>query len=570
MFDRIRSWFTAPRFAGDEEKTRAAGLLHLASLIMAMVIGATLPILLVVYGLPPLTDWLNWSVIGSILVMFATNVGLLLIVRRGHVRLAGWILTSLFWLLVSFALFGFGGLEGGNVIGYPIVITLAGLLLGGQGALAYAGLSVLIVVGVYLVESLGILVYPPSILEPYDLIAVVGAIVLTGLLMRYAVASLNAAFGRARRDADALAAGNRELQAARAALEQSTKSLERRFRYLEASAEVSRVVSAILDPDELIRQVVDLIREKFGLYYVGLFLLDETAEWAVLRAGTGTAGQTLLMRAHRIRVGEGMVGWSVAHAQARIAQDVGADAVRLATQELPNTRTEAALPLRSRGRVLGALTVQSDQPAAFDQDLILVWQALADQLAVALDNACLFTESQAALEAERRAYGAIRRSAWQEMIQTRPDLWLEYICGPQGPAQPVERPWLPEMAQANRLAQVVRADDHTLAVPIKVYDQVLGVVRLRKPEQAAAWTSEEVSLVETLVGQLGVAVESARLYQDTQRRAVREQLVSEVSARLRASLDLDTVLQTTVRELGKAIGAELVAVEIAGPRSEVG
>ena len=115
-----------------------------------------------------------------------------------------------------------------------------------------------------------------------------------------------------------------------------------------------------------------MIRERFGLYYVGLFELDPGGEWAILRAGTGEAGSAMLARGHRIRVAEGMIGWSVEHGQSRVALAADEDAVRLATAELPETRSEAALPLRSRGRVRGALTVQHRQPGAFDPDTLAV------------------------------------------------------------------------------------------------------------------------------------------------------------------------------------------------------
>jgi GAF domain-containing protein/HAMP domain-containing protein len=338
-----------------------------------------------------------------------------------------------------------------------------------------------------------------------------------------------------------------------------TRELEQRSHYLEAAAEVGRAASSILETDQLIQQVVELIRERFGLYYVGLFLVDESGEWAVLRAGTGDVGRDMLARSHRRRIGEGMIGWSVANAQARIALDVGADAVRLVTTELPNTRSEAALPLRSRGRVLGALTVQSDQSAAFDQDTIVVLQTMADQVAVALDNARLFAEGQAALEATRRAYGEISREAWAQLVHAQPD--LGYWCDPQG-VHPPEGPWQPEMIQATQEGQTVQVGMPTVAIPVKVHDHVVGVVRLRKTDDAGAWTAEELALMETLTDQLSVALESARLYQDTQRRAARERLAGEITARMRESLDMDTVLQTAIREMGKALGLGKVEVRM--------
>jgi putative methionine-R-sulfoxide reductase with GAF domain len=151
---------------------------------------------------------------------------------------------------------------------------------------------------------------------------------------------------------------------------------------LATAAEVSRAASSILDPARLLPEVVNLIRDRFNFYYVGLFLLDESGEYAVLHAGTGEAGRQMLEMGHKMEVGgTSMVGWCVANAKARIALDVGKEAVRFENPLLPETRSEMALPLISRGRVIGAMTIQSDKSAAFSNEDITVLQTMADQVA---------------------------------------------------------------------------------------------------------------------------------------------------------------------------------------------
>ena len=342
-----------------------------------------------------------------------------------------------------------------------------------------------------------------------------------------------------------------------------TRDLEQRSAYLEASAEVGHAAASILETDQLMRQVVDLIRERFDLYYVGLFLVE--GEWAVLRAGTGEAGRVMLARDHRLRVGAGMIGWSIANAQARVALEAGEDAVRRVAAELPETRSEAALPLRSRGRVIGALTVQHVQSGAFDQDTIVVLQTMADQVAVALDNAHLFAEAQAALEAEHRAYGELSRAAWTDLLRARPD--LAYRSDEHGVTGAGDV-WRPEMEQAwqeGRTIQIPNPISHIpypLAVPIKVRGHVIGVLDTHKPGDAGEWTPAEIALLETLTDRLGEALESARLFQDTQRRAAREHLVGEITTRVRASMDADSIMQTAVRELGAALGTDRAFVRL--------
>jgi len=338
-----------------------------------------------------------------------------------------------------------------------------------------------------------------------------------------------------------------------------THEVELRSEYLEAAAEVGRAASSILDPALLIQQTTELIRKRFSLYYVGMFLVDETREWALLHAGTGDAGQAMLARGHRIKVGEGMIGWSIAHAEARVALEAGEDATRLATAELPETRSEAAIPLRSRGQVLGSLTVQDSRPGAFDKDIITVLQMVADQVAVALDNARLFAESQEALEAERRAYGELSREAWTELLRSHSS--LGFLSSRQG-LFPLGDQRRPEMETAIRTGQMTLGENgaSSLVMPVKVRGQVVAVVGGRKPQEAGEWTTEEIALVEAVTEQLSLALESARLYQDTQRRAERERVTGQLTARIRESLDVETVLKIAVREIGEALG--LAALDV--------
>jgi len=343
-----------------------------------------------------------------------------------------------------------------------------------------------------------------------------------------------------------------------------TQALERRSAYLQAAAQVGHAAASILDPDQLIREAVELIRERFDLYYVGLFLVDETREWAVLQSGTGEAGQAMLARGHRIRIGEGMVGWSVANEQARVAHDVGRDAVRLSTSELPLTRSEAALPLISRGQAIGALTVQSDQPAAFDEETIVMLQTMTDQVAVALENARLFAKTQEAAEAERCAYGQVTREAWSELLRGRTEWGYRYAHGSVLPAQGEWKPELVKAATVGRSVQTNGADEPALVIPIKVRDQVVGALSFRKEKQVqeTTWTVAEMALLNELTDQLGQALESARLFQETQRRAVRDRLVANITARVRSSMDPETILQTAVRELGAALGTDRAFVRL--------
>jgi signal transduction histidine kinase len=176
--------------------------------------------------------------------------------------------------------------------------------------------------------------------------------------------------------------------------------LERQARLLEAAAKVGHAVTSLLDLDALFSQVVDIICDAYGFYYAGVFLLDpHQPGWALLRTGRGEAGRKMVGLGHKLQVGDtSMIGWCIHHQQARIALDVGQDAVRFENPHLPDTRSEMALPLIVGDEAIGALTVQSVEEAAFSEMDITSLQAMANHLAVAIQNA------QTHAQARRRAY----------------------------------------------------------------------------------------------------------------------------------------------------------------------
>jgi GAF domain-containing protein/HAMP domain-containing protein len=343
-----------------------------------------------------------------------------------------------------------------------------------------------------------------------------------------------------------------------------THDLERRAVQLATAADVGRATASILELESLARQVVELVRERFELYYAGLFLLDEEGRYAVLEAGTGEAGRIMKDRSHRLEVGgTSMVGTACAQRRARIALDVGEEPVRFDNPLLPETRSEMALPLMVGARVLGALDVQSTQAAAFSEEDISVLQLVASQVAVAVQNARLFAEVQTALEAERRAYGEISRQAWEQLATTRAT--PGYSSDESG-VFPVGEVWHPELDAALQTGRTVPGQDGSeeLFTPIRVRGQVIGAIDAQKPDGSGQWTEEETALLEAFADQLGVALDSARLYQDTQQRAARERLAGEITARMRETLDVETVLKTAVREMGAALGIPRIELRMGG------
>ncbi|MEA3396088.1 MAG: GAF domain-containing protein, partial [Chloroflexota bacterium] len=377
----------------------------------------------------------------------------------------------------------------------------------------------------------------------------------------------------AQRSAEESRAKGLELEAHRQRLEsvveERTRDLAYRLRYSEATALVAHDATAILDPQALLSRVPTLISERLGFYHAAIFLLDETGKRAVLQAASSEGGQQMLRRGYQLPVNaQSIVGQVIRQGKSRLVLDTGVGAVRFDNPDLPHTRSELVLPLRARGEIIGVLDVQSTEEAAFSAETVEALQTLADQLALSINNARLFQQTQENLEMERRAYGELSREAWRELLSARADMGQRY--DPQG-ILPDGGQWREEMKVAAREGKTVlgetlplspTGEGKLLATPIKVRDQVIGILDAHKPAGAGEWTTAEIALLETLTEQLGTALESARLYEDARRRATRERLVGEVTARMRETLDLDTVLQTAIREIGEALGIAEVEVRM--------
>ena len=350
-------------------------------------------------------------------------------------------------------------------------------------------------------------------------------------------------------------------------LERANVALEERGARLRTAARIAREAAAIHDMEQLLDETVRLISDRFGFYHAGIFLLNETNDYAVLRAASSEGGQRMLARGHQLRVGqEGIVGYVTGQGEPRIALDVGVDAVFFDNPDLPGTRSEAALPLKARGEILGALDVQSREPGAFASEDVEVLQTLADQVAVAIVNARLFQEAQEALQAERRAYGELSRQAWKRLLSADRELAARYdphgiMAGDAASGDDVAD----SPGEAFATGSSGQGSD-ALVVPIKVRGHVIGVLDARKTGEARTdsepWTPDEVDLLESLSQQLGVALESARLYEDIQRQAARERLVGEVAARMRESLDMTTVLKEGAAGIRDAMGLPAVTVQL--------
>jgi GAF domain-containing protein len=554
MPDWLRRLTTPPVFPDDEDKTRTAALLNAILWTLIATGGVAFLFFLFLPG-----GALYLPLVGVFLLGYVASMWLM---RRGRLSAASLLFLVSIWISMAGVCLFFGGTETPSYFGFTIVVVAAGLLLGRQGAIVFAGLSVVAGLGIAWAQNANVL--PAQLGTTLPVIqwgALSFFVAIAAGLINLASRGLNDALLRARRYAAEL---EKERTGLEVTVQERTRDLTRRARYLEATAAIAREATSELELDGLIRSVVNSISRHFGFYHAGIFLLDGVGEWAELKAASSEGGQKMLARGHRLRVGqEGTVGYVSRHGEPRIALDTGADAVFFDNPDLPQTRSEATLPLRVRAQVIGVLDVQSTEPEAFTQEDIAVLQTLADQVATAINNAQLFAQTQASLDAERRAYGELSRQAWTELLRTRPE--LGFARDEKG-LSPASGTWDPHMRATIQKDKAVMVDDEgtTLALPILVRDQVIGVMNVERPSHMGAWTAEQIDMMQTLSGQLSVALDSARLYQDTQRRAVRERLMGEVTARMREALGVDAVLKTAAQEMRQALGLSKLTVRLAG------
>ncbi|MBC8503394.1 MAG: GAF domain-containing protein [Anaerolineales bacterium] len=340
-----------------------------------------------------------------------------------------------------------------------------------------------------------------------------------------------------------------ELEEDRLQLQQRTSDLERREVQIRTAAEISRAITAELDPNKIFEQVVSLIKERFGLYYVGVFMLDEEEQFAVLRVGTGDAGKNMIADGHKLAVdGNSMIGWSISNRQARIALDIGEDAVHFQNPHLPSTRSELALPMISEGHALGALTIQSIWPEAFDQDDITVLQGIADSLATSIHNANLFNQVQENLNEINTLHRQYLAKSWEDVIarEGETDYTLERSSLEIGAAPDT---------------QLV-----TLEVPLVLRDQVIGTISIERKQNAL--TEEEESFVNSIASQAALALENARLVKETERSAQHNRSLTEITSKIWTSTSVDAILRTALQELGRTLGASegTIQLNISGQR----
>jgi GAF domain-containing protein len=557
----LRKFFVSPVFADDEEKTRIAGLLN--TILLTHLFVAVVPVVNFLFtpGSGPIT-------LALLLAFLLPLIGMLYFMRRGFVRPVS-IGLVVFLLITAGCL---GVLSGGKsqiiVTYYPLIIVISGLLLGANSAVTTALISSIVFGSITYAGTKGILyeLLPPPPLGVIIFTYAIGFI-LIGIVLHLASRGLDIALRRAREGEKQLLHTNRELQELSTSLEQivrdrtnelarqtedlehANQSIQSRANKFEAVAQVAQAISSVRDLKDVLPLTAGVISNNFGFYHVGIFLLDEVNEYAVLSATNSVGGEKMMARKHRLKVGEqGIVGNVTRTGVPRIAMDVGEDAVFFNNLELPDTHSEMALPLKSGNQIIGALDVQSTQRGAFVEEDIQLLSLLANQVSLAIENARLFDETRRALAESEAVIRQSTREAWRSLPVEQNLLGYRYTLSGASP-----------LVKAVELSDSKKTETSQIVVPIQLHGEVIGNLVVQSSAGGDV-SQDQLDLIKAVAERVAISAENARLFDETTRRAERERTVSDITSKIRSVNNPQAMIQTAIEELRNALGASRVEV----------
>lgn len=621
MWRKWLRWLSEPVDNGDSDRNEAVDIAARARLINGFLLIALGAVLLYALGTVIAGDGMGvavWIGLGafSVLAMLA-----LVFLRQGAVRPVGLSVVFLMWALSTYMVVQFGGIHDEIVPGYFLTIIFAGLILGAKGVVGFSLLSAAALALAYYLEDIGRL--DPSDLIPSqmrDLFVILALLGVMAFLAVYVVKRLQALSVLARQRADALVDAEQALVAHRDAADAARARLLRRTDAALSVAQTTTVhikgtadagAASLLEPEvagvpasemvrqQLLRQVVSDIADQFGFVYVAAFWADPTVGVVTRQAFKGTVDITGVddFTAHRLRLGEGLVGAVAADGRARLAPELaddpdvsgeaGADLRTRGDDRLggPGLGRALALPILKPGAVVEAGTQQrtpgpvkatGPQAAASQPEVLGVLvvcsqaaedltaedrsmlQALLAQLSVAIDQAQAFVDVQADLQAAERAYRELRQADWQQLLHA--EQGLGYVSTVQATSL-VDASHLDVILKDTESGASTGAQS-VVRVPIELAGQEIAEVQAHLPADMGAWTEDRIAMLETLSEQLSQAMERARLHRETQRRAVRERVLREITDEMGRASDLSSLMHITMASLNRSLGGSHLYVRL--------
>jgi len=329
-----------------------------------------------------------------------------------------------------------------------------------------------------------------------------------------------------------------------------TDELETRAIQLRSSAAISKTIAEIQDISDLMETTTRLTSDQFGYYHVGLYLLDERKKTAFLQTSSSMTGKQLIGQGFRIEPDRlNPFNLVVQFKRPYITSDID-DVNFVRDVNFPLTRSRMLLPLTVRNNVIGILDMHSDQSQSFTTQDAEVLQTLADLVAISIDNARLINETK----------NLVHQLETNTSIQTR-EIWTKFTSRHKPAYQYTPAGVRPLFANNKQ------DTPDGLRVPLVLHGQNIGNIILKRKGSTRSWSERERVLVEKVANQVALALENSRLVDETQKNAVRDQVIANISARVRETLDVESVLRTATTELRRAFDLKEAEITIGTPDS---
>jgi GAF domain-containing protein len=499
----------------------------------------------------------------------------LLLVLRGSLSMAKIVIPIALIFAITIIALSANSIHDISIVAYPIIIIIATLLQGRRALVITTPLAIVAIGLLGILDMTGLSTSPLRSRTGIDDI-LIGMVLLAASagILNLLMARLRATLAKAEANEQAQMEANQQLKSLLISLEQrveertseltqrgleleaANKQIQRRAAQLGALAQVSQDISSVRDLKELLPRIATVISDKFGFYHVGVFLVDEVSQYAVLSAANSEGGQKMLTRKHRLRVGEeGIVGYVTATGMPRVVMDVGKDPVFFNNPDLPTTHSEMALPLRIDKHVVGALDVQSKEIGAFTDEDVQMLSLLADQVSLAIENARLFDETRIALAEAEAISRQFTREAWSRLPVEHHLIGYRYsIAGASPLSEPID---LTESGKGKSQSSQMEAGQ--VVVPIELRGETIGTLVIQSPSEEQL-NQDQLDLIRAVAERVALSAENARLFEETTRRAERERMVSDITGKIRSMNDPQAMVQTAIDELRKALGASRVEV----------
>ncbi len=347
-------------------------------------------------------------------------------------------------------------------------------------------------------------------------------------------------------------------------IQEEHEALERVLTLVDEGAQMMYLTSEMKSPADLYRRIVMEIARQFDLFHVGLYTLDETGDYLVLRAASSERGREMLREHYRVRMGEGVIGYVAQQKEIYVGGE-RSELLRLRDERFPETRAYLVVPLVVRGEAIGVLEVRCSRVAAFPRHVLVMMKGIARRVSFMLDNVRLYEEVERYRRELQRLYGEVLAETWQALLSGMGLLGYRYLD--EVGVEPVQQ-WSPEMEEAIKHDTTLRfwvGEDERIVVPLHARGLTVGVVAAQR---RGGWTSQWLETFLQLVAHLETALESAILFTESQMRAARERALGELSSQFAQAFDVEVLLENAVRELGRRFSLDDVSIFVGPPEEE--